>query len=64
MERVSKHGHKHRVCCPSFETHTFGMLLRVWPEMNAAKTRWGGNAHLACCPSFETRPCGALLRMR
>jgi len=20
MERVSKHGHEHRACCPSFET--------------------------------------------
>jgi hypothetical protein len=38
MERVSKHGHEHQACCPSFETRRFAALLRVWPEMNAAKT--------------------------
>ena len=27
--RVSKGGNEHRVCCPSFETHRFAMLLRM-----------------------------------
>ena len=25
QERVSKHGHEHRLCCPSFETHAWGV---------------------------------------
>jgi len=29
MERVSKHGHEHHVCCPPFETPRFARLLRV-----------------------------------
>jgi hypothetical protein len=26
---VSKHGHEHLACCPSFETHPCGALLRM-----------------------------------
>jgi hypothetical protein len=33
MERVSKHGHEHQACCPSFETRRFAALLRMrWCE--------------------------------
>jgi len=31
QERVSKHGHEHHVCCPSFETRRVAALLRMRP---------------------------------